>query len=684
MRKGLTFYLVLILILAFSFPVLSNDNYDDFDEAEPSAKYYDKAKVIRIKYVNGESFINRGYNEGVEEAVKNLSIFEGDSAETTDGRMEIYLGKLNYLRMDFDTSVKFVTVPELRRTKTTIHLRKGGIYLDITNLDDEKDIVIQTRDCGLFLLKEGLYRINVNENNRTEVFVFDGLAEVAGTDYSRVVRENQKTVMRDGSVLERPFYFYSTETDGFDSWNKERTDSQDHSRYSSSRYLNRGYEEYEYELTRSGRWEYNDEYHTHIWIPYNIGSHWRPYSHGRWVWHPVYGYVWTSCDSWDYFTHHYGRWHWSHMYGWYWLPGYRWSPAWVSWCGSSAFWGWTPLSYYNRPVIIINGRWHKRFRYKRGIPWRSRSMIVIRKNQLMSSRISKVRLKKRDYVKIKKKTFDYRGIGPKSNPVFKKVTVVNAKGKRLVYKKGGLLSYNKAKTSSGTTIYKRNRIPNRTLYKPVRGSSRSIKSKLYKYSAPKHNTGKSGTGIYKSGSSAVYKGSSLKSKSSTNKASGKTYRYKSPSTGSYSSPGTRKTKSSSTYTYKPYRPSSSKYKKKSSSSSASRSKTSSKTFSDYAPKSYSTPKYQYKSSSNRSKTYGSSYGSYKSKSGSKYKSSSSYSKPSKSYKSSSYKSSSSRSSSRSSYKSSSSSSRSRSSGLSSRSRSSSSSSRSSSSSKKKK
>ncbi len=621
MKNKLMIILSLVLIVVFSFPVYSEYNRDNPENMEQSAKYYENAKVVRVKYVRGEAFINRGYNEGVEEATANLSVFEGDSAGTTDGRLEIYLGKLNYLRLDYDTKLKFIKVPALRRTKTTLHLQKGGIYLDISNIDDEKDIVIQTEDCGLFILKRGLYRINVRENGKTEIFVFDGLAEVAGNDYSRNVRENQKTVMRSGSVIERPFYFYSTDDDDFDQWNKTRMGTYEHQRYSSARYLNKGYEDQEYELTRAGRWQYNDEYNTNVWMPYNVSSSWRPYSNGRWVWNPVYGYVWTSYDSWGHFTHHYGRWHWGSMNGWYWLPGYRWSPAWVSWCGSGSYWGWSPLSYYNRPVVVMNGRWNRRYRYRNGIPWNSRSMIIIKKNQLMAPRINKVSLRRGELSRLTKRNMKYRGIAPKTIPVFKRVSVINARGNKISYKRNGVLSYKKHKTSNKTSLYKRAKKTGLTKYKA--GGLATKPS--YKYS--------SGSKYKKT---TVYKKSPVKSATSRYK-----YKYKSNETNSRPDKTYRKStttkkikkKRSSPYTYnsgtsnKGYSTSSktygttsykSKYKSKSYSTPTYKSKYSSKTYSDYTPKSYSTPSYKSKSS-------------YKSYSTPSYKSNSSYKKSSKSY-----------------------------------------------------
>ena len=262
---------------------------DDTENTASEAKYYDNAKVIRIKNVEGEGFVQRSYDEGYEEATPNLPLFEKDTVGTTAGRLGIYLGRLNYLRLDSDTMVELLNIPQLRKTDLIARVEKGAIYLDIENLDNEKSIEIQTPDCGIFLLDKGIYRINVDENSLTEVYVMEGIAEVAGQENSRNVRENQKIVMSRGKLEERPYYFYASEKDDFDRWNETQNREQGYARYGTSRYLQSGYEDYEYEMSRSGRWSYMSDFNSYVWTPYYSNANWMPYANGRWVYNPYYG-----------------------------------------------------------------------------------------------------------------------------------------------------------------------------------------------------------------------------------------------------------------------------------------------------------------------------------------------------------------------------------------------------------
>jgi hypothetical protein len=515
---------------------------DDMETNANAAKYYDNAKVVRIKSVEGEGFVQRSYDEGNEEATVNLPLFEKDTVGTTDGRLAVYLGRLNYLRLDADSVVVLEKVPQLRKTDLVVRVEQGSIYLDIENLDRERGIEVQTPDCGVFLLDKGVYRVNAGQDGLTEVIVIEGIAEVAGSDDSRNVRENQKIVMSRGRLQERPYYFYASEKDDFDNWNEEQNREQGYARYGSSRYLQSGYEDYEHEMSRSGRWTYMSEYGSYVWSPYHAGADWRPYANGRWVWNPYYGYVWTSYDTCGWFTHHYGRWHWSYSGGWYWIPSYHWSPAWVSWFWNDHYYGWSPMSWWNRPVIIVNNRWDRHFNYHRGIPHHSRSTIIIRKNELSSANIHRVALNKATLGQGGNGTIAYRGSAPSDRPVLNKVTVINARGRSVTYKQGAVVSAEKYRTQGSdirNMVYKYDHaVVNEEKAHVVRKGSGE--SGAYFRSRSGSESGSSGRARTSSASDDSPGKASVRSKSgsSSGSSSGKSsYRSRSGSSSSSSSSG---------------------------------------------------------------------------------------------------------------------------------------------------
>jgi hypothetical protein len=474
MKKTLIVFASLLLLSAAG-------GSEDLQGNANEAKYYDNAKVVRIKTIQGEGFVQRSYDDGHEEATANLPLFEKDTAGTTDGRMSIYLGRLNYLRLDVDTTVILEKVPQLRRTDLAVRLEQGSICLDVENLDQEKSIEVQTPDCGIFLLDKGVYRINA-DGERTEVLVLEGVAEVAGRDSGRNVRENQKIVMAGGEMAERPYYFTASEKDDFDRWNDEQNRELGYARYGSSRYLQSGYEDDEYEMSRSGRWTYMSEFGSYAWCPYNTGADWMPYANGRWVWNPYYGYVWVSYDPCGWFTHHYGRWHWSYAHGWHWIPSYHWSPAWVSWFWNDSYYGWCPLSWWNRPVIIVHDRWDRHYDYHRGIPHHSRSTIIIRKHELSAANMRRVAVNKAALGQ--NGLIAYRGSAPGGRLESAKVTVINARGRSLTYKQGAIVSAEKYRAQGSdlhSAVYRYDAAP--TGFKSVRRALRTGEGALRAKSA---------------------------------------------------------------------------------------------------------------------------------------------------------------------------------------------------------
>jgi hypothetical protein len=544
------------IIAIASLLLLSGACWSDDMEVNTNVKYYDNAKVVRIKNVEGEGFVQRSYDEGNEEATANLPLFEKDTVGTTEGRLAVYLGRLNYLRLDADSVAVLEKIPQLRKTDLSVRLEQGSIYLDIESLDQEKGIEVQTPDCGIFLLDKGVYRINLNPEGRTEVIVLEGIAEVAGSESSRNVRENQMIVMARGEVDERPFYFSASAKDDFDRWNDAQNRELGYARFGTSRYLQSGYEDYEYEMSRAGRWSYMPDFNSYAWIPYYANSDWRPYDNGRWIWNPYYGYVWTSYDTCGWFTHHYGRWHWSYNQGWCWIPSYHWSPAWVSWFWNDSYYGWCPLSWWNRPIIIINNRWDRYYDYRRGIPNYSRSTIIIRKNELSAANIHRVALNRSALGQNANGTISYRGGAPTGRLAFNKVTVINALGKSVTYKQSGIVSLNKYRAQGSdihSTVYRYDEANSgvasyrkKTIEGSAAESSRSAASSRTgegsgsvnrsRYSPSDSSAKKSSTKtIYRSKSDGAAKASSSSS-SSSNSSSG-TVKKKKGGTSYYSSTG---------------------------------------------------------------------------------------------------------------------------------------------------
>jgi hypothetical protein len=149
-------------------------------------------------------------------------------------------------------------------------------------------------------------------------------------------------------------------------------------------------EEFEAELSEYGDWVDVPPY-GYVWVPRNVADDWRPYYYGRWDWVPLTGWTWVPYEPWGWVAFHYGRWHWGVGLGWYWIPTSIWGPAWVSWWWDVDYFAWAPLGWYGYPVAIIDGVFYDR--YAGHYPLNSRALVVVRKDQLKASDISRAALR---------------------------------------------------------------------------------------------------------------------------------------------------------------------------------------------------------------------------------------------------------------------------------------------------
>ncbi len=345
----------------------------------------------RVKYVQGDVLLQKA--EGEEEAAEvNFVVAEGNILATREGRAEVSLGRGNELRIDRWSRVEFSRFPQKERDKTSLRVLEGSVYLRLRNLDGEKGYEVHTADASCYILEEGLYRFDVT-SSETEFSALEGAAEVAGDERSEVLERGERLVASGGDL--GPKMRTALERDSFADWNEER-DAQD--ARASSRYLPSELAEYEPELETNGRWVYERPW-GYVWVPYVIYTDWRPYYYGRWVWYPVLGWTWVPYEPWGWCVFHFGRWHWRFGLGWYWIPTTYWGPAWVHWWSAYDYLGWVPLSYYNRPVVIINNYFYDRF-YDSTYPVYSRALTVIRKDQLQAPRVHEVALRQTDVIRL--------------------------------------------------------------------------------------------------------------------------------------------------------------------------------------------------------------------------------------------------------------------------------------------
>jgi len=183
---------------------------------------YTNSSFARLSYISGKVYIQRTADLSYEEGIINMPIAEGDRLWTTDGRIELYIARGKYIRLDHDTKIDIMKLPDKNRDLIKIRLWTGNCYLRINFLENEKEVQLHSKDVSLYFLDKGLYRIDVRNNHETETFVFKGLLEAALENGSELVKDQQRLEVIDGFPTSRPSGFKSTTEDSFDRWNIQR------------------------------------------------------------------------------------------------------------------------------------------------------------------------------------------------------------------------------------------------------------------------------------------------------------------------------------------------------------------------------------------------------------------------------------------------------------------------------
>ncbi len=448
MKKALMLGIVLTALVALA-PLAA---YAQSGEA-------DGQNYARLNFVKGEVSVDRGSDLGTEAAEVNLPIAEGYKLVTSDGQVEVQFGRSNFLRLGMSSEAEFAALPGRGGAPVKLHVRAGQAYLRVTTLEGEKSIEVHTPDASFYILEAGLYRFDVGAGDATEILVHEGSAEAAGEGGSVVVRANERLVAANGELRGDPESF-SAAMDGFDRWNGTRDGLLD--RRASTSYLPSAISEYEDELDDNGRWVREASY-GHVWVPYVDDLEWRPYLYGRWAWYPIIGWTWVSSEPWGWSTYHYGRWQWGLGLGWYWIPTTHWGPAWVHWYSGRDHFGWCPLSYYDRPGVLIDGMYHDRWRGD-DYPWNSRALTVVRRDRLQSPAISRHALRSSELGALGR--INLRAEQPTVRPVIGRTRLASPVSGRALSGAG-----------SRATITERGSLSKGTLRSPASGSLSGINSR---------------------------------------------------------------------------------------------------------------------------------------------------------------------------------------------------------------
>jgi hypothetical protein len=181
--------------------------------AQNGGLYVISAKAGYVNFVSGEV---RHQRAGIWQSIRAQSSLDaGDIVQTgTDGRIELLLNPGSYLRIAGNSEVQLVnaSLDDLR-----LKLIRGSAIVEATGASGARlQMLIETPQTELTIDRNGLYRIDVASDGKTEVAVYKGQLSVNGIK----VKGGEKLA----SGMSKPTKFDKKAQDGFDLWSRERAE----------------------------------------------------------------------------------------------------------------------------------------------------------------------------------------------------------------------------------------------------------------------------------------------------------------------------------------------------------------------------------------------------------------------------------------------------------------------------
>jgi len=283
--------------------------------------------------VEGEAMFWRPGAGDWEAAQQNLPLAAGDSLATRSGKLELQIGSQSFVRAGDDTQLRVQSnEPDFLELDVTA----GHVSIDLRNLRRGTAVRIDSPNAAVSIGRDGYYRVDVDAQTTRVVVRRGGQASVTPAGGSVAEVATGEAIEVSGTETVQLAALAAPPFDDWDRWNYDRVDrllAAPRSYAVSPDVYGAG------ELEQYGTWRYANTY-GRVWVPNSVPTDWSPYTDGRWLWDPLYGYSWVDSAPWGWAPYHYGRWVYAGYWGWapgpvLGVPAY--SPALVAFFGAPGF-----------------------------------------------------------------------------------------------------------------------------------------------------------------------------------------------------------------------------------------------------------------------------------------------------------------------------------------------------------
>jgi Family of unknown function (DUF6600) len=330
--------------------------------AQAPAESGESAEVTppRVSYIYGEVSFWRPGAEDWAPARVNTPLAPGDVLYSGSvGNVEIQVGSRAFVRAAESTQIGLDNQePDFLQFRVT----GGHAALDVRELAAGHTVELGTPNAVFTVERTGFYRVSVGPDSTTFTTHRGGMATMTAAGGAPTqIAANQQVVIT-GTEASRVEMAAAPQLTAWERWNYERTNYLLQS--TSTRNVPPAVYGAE-ALEQHGSWRTVETYGA-VWVPASVSPGWVPYSAGRWIWDPRFGWTWLDDAPWGWAPYHYGRWVFVGSY-WAWAPGPFivrpvYSPALVVFLGGGVSVGigvrplcWAPLGW-GEPVIPWWGR----------------------------------------------------------------------------------------------------------------------------------------------------------------------------------------------------------------------------------------------------------------------------------------------------------------------------------------
>ena len=283
------------------------------------------ARALRLSTVDGKVRLLFNKQVVADQAVPNMSLFEGTEVVTRDdGRAEIQFEDGSVARLSPNSSLSLTVLRGQDGTGDAEITLEGGLgYFELQGSGQAGSIRIRFGDSVVTAGSPTVVRINL-DNPPGALAVFTGSAHVERGSVLGLDLHGGESVALSSTDPTHYDLAESIEPDSWDAWNYDRdqelasdaavrTGAANDPEDSGNPAWN--------DLDANGSW-YNVPDEGAIWSPYDASSaDWDPYGNGYWLTTPLFGSTWVSSNGWGYLPYHCGTWNYYNSFGWGWAPG---------------------------------------------------------------------------------------------------------------------------------------------------------------------------------------------------------------------------------------------------------------------------------------------------------------------------------------------------------------------------